>query len=108
MLDILGWDVGMSAFAAFVLVAGALAIGVIAHLIGQVTVGYEWATTAVGALVGGYLGSEAFGTLSTWGPELEGLYVLPAIIGAVVLGFIVDAIVRYMTEGRYTAAMRPV
>jgi uncharacterized membrane protein YeaQ/YmgE (transglycosylase-associated protein family) len=108
MLEIIEWNVGMSAFAAFLLVAGALVIGVIAHLIGQVTVGFEWATTAVGALVGGYLGSEALGTLSTWGWEFDGLYVLPALIGAVVLGFIVDAAVRYMTEGRYTGALRPV
>jgi uncharacterized membrane protein YeaQ/YmgE (transglycosylase-associated protein family) len=98
----------MSLLAAILLVVGALAIGVIAHMIGEVTVGFEWATTGLGALVGGYIGSEAFGTLSTWGVAFEGLYVLPALIGAIVVGAIVDATVRYLTEGRYTGALRPI
>jgi hypothetical protein len=108
MLDLIGWDVGMSAFAAFLLVAGALLIGIVAHLIGEVTIGYEWAITGVAALVGGYLGSEAFGGVSTWGPEFEGLFVLPAIIGGVVLGAIVDAIARYLSQGSYVHQPRPI
>jgi len=108
MLELFGWDVGMSTFAALLLVAGALVIGLVAHFIGEVNVGYEWATTGVAALVGGYLGSEAFGTLSTLGPAFEGLYVVPALIAAIVVGGVVDAIVRYATEGRYTAAPRPI
>lgn len=108
MLELIGWDVGMSVFAAFLLVAGALLIGVIAHFIGEVTIGYEWAITGVAALVGGYLGSEAFAGLSTWGPEFEGLFVLPAIIGGVVLGAVVDAITRYMSQGTYVHQPRPI
>jgi uncharacterized membrane protein YeaQ/YmgE (transglycosylase-associated protein family) len=108
MLDLLGWDVGMSGFAALVLIIGALVIGILAHFIGDVTVPYEWAVTGVAALVGGYLGSEAFGTLSTWGFEFDGLYVLPAIIGAVVLGGVVDALLRYLTEGSYVRHPRPI
>ena len=65
MLDLFGWDVGFSGFAALLLIVGALAIGVIAHLIGTVRLGYEWAITGAAALVGGYIGSESFGTLST-------------------------------------------
>jgi uncharacterized membrane protein YeaQ/YmgE (transglycosylase-associated protein family) len=108
MLELIGWDVGMSVFAAFLLVAGALLIGVIAHFIGEVTIGYEWAITGVAALVGGYLGSEAFARLSTWGPEFEGLFVLPAIIGGVVLGAVVDAITRYLSQGTYVHQPRPI
>ena len=108
MLELIGWDVGMSTFAAVLLVVGALIIGGAAYLIGEITVGYEWATTGLAALVGGYLGSEAFGGLSTWGPVFEGLYVLPAIIGAVVVGGVLDAVVRFATAGTYVAEPRPI
>lgn len=108
MLELFGWDVGMSTFAALLLVAGALVIGLMSFVIGEVNVGYEWATTGVAALVGAYLGSEALGTLSTWGPVFEGLYIVPALIAAIVVGGVVDAIVRYTTEGSYTAAPRPI
>ena len=108
MLDLFGWDVGMSTLAAVLLVVGALVIGVIPQFIGDVTVGWEWAATAVAALVGGYLGSEALGTLSTWGPVFEGLYIVPALIGAVVLGAVMDAALRYTTEGSYTHSARPI
>ncbi len=108
MLDLFGWDVGMTTLAALMLIAGALIIGGVSYVIGEVTVGYQWAIVALAALVGGYLGSEAFGTLSTWGYEFEGLYVLPALIGAVVLGGIVDALFRYSTHGSYAAHPRPI
>ncbi len=49
MLELIGWDVGMSTFAAVLLVVGALIIGVLAYLIGEMTFGYEWATTGLAA-----------------------------------------------------------
>lgn len=108
MLDLFGWDVGMSAFAALLLVIGALIIGIIPQFIGEVTVGWEWLATAAAALVGGWLGSEALGTLSTWGPAFEGLYVVPAVIGAVVFGIAMDALLRYLTRGSYVHSARPI
>ena len=108
MLELVGWDVGMSTVAALLLILGALLIGIVSQYIGDVTVGYEWAVTGAGALIGGYLGSEAFGTASTWGPEFQGLYVLPAIIGALIVGFVVDAILRYSTEGSYVHHPQPI
>ena len=108
MLDLFGWDVGMSTLAATLLVLGAIVIGTISAVVGEVRTGWEGPITAVAALVGGYLGSEALGALSTWGPEFEGLYVLPAIIGGVVFGFVADAATRYLTGGSYVAHTRPV
>lgn len=108
MLDLFGWDVGMSTLAAVLLVGGAVVIGIASYFIGEVRVGYEGFTTGLAALVGGYLGSEAFGTLSTWGWEIEGLFVLPAVIGAIVVGGIVDAAVRGMTQGTYRIETRPI
>ncbi len=108
MLDLLGWDIGMSAYAAILLVLGAILLGAVAHFIGDVRTGWEGPIAAVAALVGGYLGSEAFGTFSTWGYAFEGLYVVPALIGGVVLGAVIDAIVRYMTQGSYVGHPRPI
>ena len=101
MLDLFGWNVGMTGVAALMLVLGALIIGAIAQVIGRVVVGYEWMFTALAALVGGWLGSEALGTLSTWGPVFDELYILPALIGGLVLGGLVDVIVRRSTGGSY-------
>ena len=76
-------------------------IGAIAQYIGRPGFGYDWLFTAAAALVGGWIGSEAFGTLSTWGPAFDGLYLLPALIGAVVLGGVVDALSRTVAGGTY-------
>jgi uncharacterized membrane protein YeaQ/YmgE (transglycosylase-associated protein family) len=108
MLDLFGWDVGMSTVAALLLVLGALLIGVVSQYIGDVTVGFEWVATGVAALIGGYLGSEALGAASAWGPVFDGLYMLPALIGAVVVGFVIDAILRYSTEGSYVRHAQPI
>jgi uncharacterized membrane protein YeaQ/YmgE (transglycosylase-associated protein family) len=107
MLDLFGWNPGMTLIAAIVLVLGALAVGAIAQYIGRVTFGYEWIIAAAGAVVGGWLGSEAFGTLSTWGPVFDGLYLLPALIGAIVVGGTVDALTRISSGGTYLAP-RPI
>ncbi len=108
MLELFVWDVGMSALAAALLVLGAIVIGAIAHFVGERRTGFEGPVVAVAALVGGSLGSEAFGTYSTWGYEFEGLYVLPALIGAIVLAAVVDAIVLYAARGARGAHPRPI
>lgn len=108
MLDLFGWNVGMSALAAMLLVLGALILGIVPQFIGEATIGYEWVFTAVALAVGGWLGSEALGALSTWGPAFEGLYVLPALIGGVVLGALVDAVTRYVSGGTYVHEPRPI
>ena len=99
MVDLFGWNGGMSEIAAVLLIAGALIIGVITQFIGDVRV-YHWAVVTVAALVGGWLGSEAFGTLSTWGPVFEGLYIVPAFLGGLVLGLVADGLLRFSIEGR--------
>jgi hypothetical protein len=101
MLELFGWDVGMTLVAASVLVLGALAIGAIAQYVGRVAFGYEWVFTALGALIGGWLGSEAFGTLSAWGTVFDGLYILPALIGGLVVGGVADGLVRLFSGGTY-------
>ncbi len=108
MLVLVEWNVGMSTLAGFLLIAGALLIGVIAQFIGDVKVAYHWAVVAFAALVGGWLGSEAIGTFSTWGPDFEGLYIVPALLGGLILGTIADVLLRYSIEGGYRQHPEPI
>ena len=108
MLVLVEWNVGMSTLAGVLLIAGALLIGVIAQFIGDVKVAYHWAVVAFAALVGGWLGSEAIGTFSTWGPEFEGLYIVPALLGGLILGTIADVLLRYSIEGGYRQHPEPI
>jgi uncharacterized membrane protein YeaQ/YmgE (transglycosylase-associated protein family) len=108
MAEPFGWDIGMTTLAAVLLVTGAVIFGVVTQFIGDVRSGYQWIGTSLAALVGGWLGSEAFGSLSTWGPEFEGLYVVPAIIGGLAFGLVVDALLRYTTHGSYVHHAQPI
>lgn len=108
MFELFGWDIGMSAFAALLLVAGAVAIGIVAHLVGEVRTGWEGPIVALAAFLGGYLGSEALAGADTWGIAFEGMNVWPAIIGALVIGVVVDAITRYATDGSYVRHPHPI
>jgi hypothetical protein len=108
MLELFGWNIGMSGLALFLLVAGAILIGAIPLFIGEARTGYEWLATAAAVLVGGWLGSEAFGGVSTFGPVFEGLYVVTALVGGVVLGAVADVAVRFVSGGSYTHAPRPI
>jgi len=108
MLVLFDWNVGMTAWAVTLLIIGAVVIGAILQYVGDVTIGYEWSVAGLAAIFGGWLGSEAFGAASTWGPEWEGMFLLPALIGAVVLGFVVDLVVRYATGGSLVHHPRPI
>jgi uncharacterized membrane protein YeaQ/YmgE (transglycosylase-associated protein family) len=108
MINIIGWEFGMDTAGLLLLLVGAIVIGVVAQIVGETRTGWEGVVAAVGAGIGGWLGSESLGTLSTWGPQVGDLYVLPALIGAVVLGFVFDAVVRTMTHGSYTHHPRPI
>jgi uncharacterized membrane protein YeaQ/YmgE (transglycosylase-associated protein family) len=103
MLNWFGWEVGMNLGEVFVLIAGAAVIAAVLQNVGRAGTGYEWVFTFIAALAGGWLGSEAFAEFSTWGLAMEGLYLVPALIGAVILGVLVDAAVRYIGHGSYMA-----
>lgn len=86
----------MDALGIAIIVVGALVVGWLYRYVGENQHGWAWLITALGAGVGGYLGGESLGGTSTWGPETGGAFVLPALIGAVVLGGIVEWVVRQM------------
>jgi hypothetical protein len=107
-LKLFEWDLGMTAWAVIALIVGGVLISVALQYIGDVTNGYGWSIAALGAIVGGWIGSEALTAVSDWGPTWEGMVILPAIIGAIAVGFVVDAIVRYATGGSLVHHARPI
>lgn len=101
MLELVGWNVGMSLGGVLIVLLGAVILGALIQMIGRTTIGYEWIVTSAAVLAGAWLGSESFGALSTWGPLMEGVYLLPAMIGGLVLGAAMDAATRYVSGGSY-------
>ena len=108
MLDLYGWDVGMTGAAVALLFMAAIVIGAVVQNIGKSSFDYEWAVTAVAAFIGGWLGSEALGAASTWGPEWEGMYLVPAFIGAIVLAGLLSVALRYVSGGTQVGHPRPI
>jgi len=84
----------MGIWAVLLLVAVAVVIGIAAQVIGQAGSQFEWVVAAIAAGVGGFVASEWLGAASTWGPELDGMFILPALIGAIVVAAIVDFVFR--------------
>lgn len=84
----------MGVWGIIILLAGALLVGVALQAVLRAENDYAWLYTAIGAFVGGFVASEFLGALSTWGWEANGLFVFPALIGAVIVGVIVELVTR--------------
>ena len=85
-----------------VLLAGALLFGVIAQFVGETHTGYEWLVDGVAAALGAVIASEFIISLRTFQPVWDDLAIVPALIGGVALGLVVELATRYLTGGRYT------
>jgi uncharacterized membrane protein YeaQ/YmgE (transglycosylase-associated protein family) len=85
-----------------VLIAGALVFGVIAQFIGETKTGYEWVIDAIAAFAGGLIASEFVISFRAYEPVFDDLALVPAILGGLALGVIVEMATRFMTGGRYT------
>lgn len=98
---------GMGLLAVLILLVGAVLIGLGMQRVKQpderYDSGYEWANASLGALLGGYIGSELLAGLSTWGLEIDGLRLFPAIIGAVALAFVADYLFKYESRAHTVA-----
>lgn len=94
-------DMGLGAFA--VVIVAALVLGFLVQMFLKPKTPYEWLITGVGAAVGGWLASEItwtqwFTGLTDLGPQFDGLLIIPAVIGGIVIGAIVEGIAR-VVEG---------
>ncbi len=84
----------MGVWGVIILLVGALLVGIALQAILRAENDYAWLYTAIGAFLGGFVASEFLGPVSTWGWEVNGLFVFPALIGAVVVGGIVELVTR--------------
>ena len=84
-----------------VLIAGAVIFGLIAQFIGTAKTGYEWLVDAVAAGIGAVVASEFVLAWRGIEPVWDGLALIPAVLGGLVVGVIVELVTRYATGGTY-------
>ena len=85
-----------------VIFAGALLFGVIAQFIGEARTGYEWLVDGIAVVIGAVVASEFIISLRTFEPVWDGLALVPALIGGLAVGIVIELATRYLTGGRYT------
>jgi len=85
-----------------VLIVGALVFGAVAQFIGETRTGYEWLVDAIAAGIGALFASEFIVSWRSFEPTWDGLALVPALLGAIVVGVVVEVATRYMTGGTYS------
>ena len=98
--------IALGLFGWAVLIVGALVFGGVAQFVGETRTGFEWLVDAIAAGFGALVASEFIVSWRTFGPEADGLALVPALIGGLVLGIVVEVATRYLTGGTY--AGRPI
>ena len=84
-----------------VLMAAALVFGVVAQFIGEPRTGYEWAVDGLAFAAGAIVASEFVIGWQAFQPVFDGLAIVPAAIGGLVVGTVVELLTRYVTGGTY-------
>ena len=85
-------------------IVGSLIFGVLASSIGETRTGYEWLVDSVAAFIGAIVASEFIVAWQSYGPMFDGLAIVPALAGGLVVGGIVEVATRLVTHGRYLPA----
>ena len=85
-----------------ILIAGSLVFGGAAQVIGETRTGYEWFVAAVAAAIGALVASEFIVAWQAMGPVFDGLALVPALAGGLVVGLVAEVATRYLTGGHYT------
>ena len=89
---------GLGGWAA--LIVGALVFGAIVQLTTDAPTGFEWIVAAIAAFIGALFASEIVVAWRTVEPVWDGLALLPAVIGGVVVGVAVELVSPFLTGGR--------
>ena len=82
-------------------IIAALVFGVVAQFVGTSKSDYEWIADAVAFGVGAVVASEFIVAWTTFEPVLDGLAIVPALLGGLVVGTVVAIAARFMTGGTY-------
>ncbi|HEY6957520.1 MAG TPA: hypothetical protein VI814_01715 [Candidatus Limnocylindria bacterium] len=104
---------GLYAFIAIAVVA--LVAGVAVQYLFKSSHTFEWLAIAVAGTFGAYFASETFVTaegksattvfqgITNWGPSFDGMFIVPAIVGGIILAIVADLGIRTMPAQRATA-----
>lgn len=82
------------------LIVGALVFGAIVQYATDARSSVEWLLAGVAAGIGALVASELIVALRTVEPVWDGLALLPAILGGVAVGVVVELASRYLAGGR--------
>jgi uncharacterized membrane protein YeaQ/YmgE (transglycosylase-associated protein family) len=93
--------VGIWTFVLLIVVA--VVVGVVAQVIGTPRFGYDWVMAAIGAAVGAFVAGQYLGVFTAWGPQFDGVYLLPAALGGIIVAAAVEAMVRMTAPSTTTA-----
>jgi uncharacterized membrane protein YeaQ/YmgE (transglycosylase-associated protein family) len=97
------FEITMTAAGWVVLIGGALIIGIVYQLIGQlvaeVHMPFEWVVTAIFAFLGGLVAGQFVTAWLTIEPVYEGLALVPALIGGLLAGGVAAIVTRLVTGG---------
>lgn len=86
-------DMTWLAFA--VVIFTALVLGVVVQAYTGPKTDYEWLITAVGVSFGAWLASEySWSSTLDLGPTWEGILIIPAVVGGIVIGGLFEAVAR--------------
>ncbi len=84
------------------LIAAALVFGIVAQYIGETRTGYEWLVDAIAFAIGALVASEFVTAWRAIEPVWDQMALVPALLGGLVLGVVVEVVTRFATGGRYT------
>ena len=84
-----------------VVIAAALLFGVVAQFVGETRTGYEWFVDSLAFGIGAIVASEFVIGWQAFQPVFDGLAIVPAAVGGLVLGVVVELGTRYLTGGSY-------
>lgn len=87
---------------AVLLVVAAIVFGALAQFIGETRTGFEWLVDAIAFGIGALVASEFVTSWRTFEPVWNGLALVPALIGGLVVGIVIELVTRYTTGGTYT------
>jgi uncharacterized membrane protein YeaQ/YmgE (transglycosylase-associated protein family) len=85
-----------------VVIVGALVFGAVAQIVGETRTGVEWLVDAIAAGIGALFASEFIVAWQTFEPTWDGLALVPALLGGLVVGLVVEIATRYLTGGTYS------
>ena len=81
-----------------IMTIGSVAVGVLFYLVGNPELRFEWLATAIGAFIGGFIASEFVLAFRDFEPVYDGLAVVPALIGGLIVGGVVAGAARVLTR----------